>query len=247
MQNSQIDTCLVLEDGCQQEWMHKLAEQCQLPIREATKVQSHPNSCRFLLRLEVDGLALYATEDHSPQPMKTNFKPWLNKASKRDLICRAIGRQSRTIIDATAGLGQDSAHLAAAGYEVTAVERHPGLAALLLDAKRRSPDSLAERISIRHGDSRDLLQELHADVVYLDPMFPQTGKSALPKRAMQVVRQMVGDDSDINELFELAMQRFHRVVVKRPDKAAPLHSDIHHRVAGKTVAYDVYINAGIKT
>jgi len=50
-------------------------------------------------------------------------------ASRKQPILRAFGSDVRTIIDATAGLGQDAALLACMGYHVTAVERSPIVAA----------------------------------------------------------------------------------------------------------------------
>ena len=80
--------------------------------------------------------------------------------------------------------------------------------------------------------------------VYLDPMYPPPRRSsALPKRALQVLRQLVGDSSDAAELLAAARSRAARVVVKRPHRAPPLAPGTSHALASKLVRFDVYVNA----
>lgn len=71
----------------------------------------------------------------------------------------AAGGQLRAV-DATAGFGEDSLLLAAAGYNVELYEYDPVIAALLRDALRRaaksSDDALRDAVSrmdLREGDS----------------------------------------------------------------------------------------------
>lgn len=55
----------------------------------------------------------------------------------RELLVRAArvhGIDAPVAVDATAGLGEDSLLLAAAGFSVTLIERDPVIAALLADA-----------------------------------------------------------------------------------------------------------------
>lgn len=54
------------------------------------------------------------------------------------------------------------------------------------------------------------------DVIYLDPMFPGEGRTALPKRELQLLRELTGDDEGGAQLLALARTRARRrVVVKR--------------------------------
>ncbi|OGI37246.1 MAG: hypothetical protein A2140_08420, partial [Candidatus Muproteobacteria bacterium RBG_16_62_13] len=55
----------------------------------------------------------------------------------RQPLARAIGKSACTVVDATAGLAQDSFRLARYGYEVLAIERHPVTAALVRDGLDR--------------------------------------------------------------------------------------------------------------
>jgi 16S rRNA (guanine1516-N2)-methyltransferase len=78
--------------------------------------------------------------------------------------------------------------------------------------------------------------------VYLDPMFPVSGKSALVKKEMRLFHSLVGLDEDSGALLELALQRArHRVVVKRPPKAPYLgERKPQLSIAGKAVRFDIY-------
>ncbi len=172
-------------------------------------------------------------------------------APKRGPLAQAIGKRTRSIIDATAGWGQDLGLLVAMGYRVTAVERSPVMAALLEDALSR----LAVTTDV-HGpfipprlvvaDAVHYLSDLHAppDCVYLDPMFPPKRKrSALARRRLRVLREVVGDDEDRQRLFATALlTATKRVVVKRPDDAPPIADHPDATYTGKLVRYDVYMH-----
>lgn len=95
---------------------------------------------------------------------------------RHERLVRAVGKQSDNglLIDATAGLGRDSALLAQAGWQVSMLERQPVLQALLADGLARAPE-LASHLSLIRADSTEWLQQHPrcAEVVYLDPMFPE--------------------------------------------------------------------------
>ena len=75
-------------------------------------------------------------------------------------------------------------------------------------------------------------------------MFPAKRKSALAKRHIRLVREIVGADPDAVELVELARaQAGKRVVVKRPTYAEPLGGPPDMTFDGKLVRYDVYLAA----
>lgn len=170
--------------------------------------------------------------------------------SRRQPLARAVGHDSRRVIDATAGLGADAALLAAMRYEVTAIERSGILAAMFEEAQQRvSADRdtaalLGDRLRIVHGDARVLLAkgDLAADCIYLDPMFPPKRRtSALPPKEIRLVRALVGDDGDAAELLAVARTHARRVSVKRPHHAEPLASDVHASIKGTLVRYDIYM------
>ena len=156
---------------------------------------------------------------------------------KSELLVKAIGikgSQDYRVIDATAGLGTDSFVLASNGCTVTMLERSALVAALLADALARlqfnAPDhELCQRLHLSRGDSvaqlSDWACESESDfqrpeAIYLDPMFPHRKKSALVKKEMQALQQLLGVDPDADNLLEPALAlATKRVVVKRPASA----------------------------
>ncbi|MEX0655392.1 MAG: class I SAM-dependent methyltransferase [Phycisphaeraceae bacterium] len=192
-------------------------------------------------------LAIELTQlDTRTGPGRSLKQPLLKAAGLRK------GEPRPSVLDATAGLGEDAWLLASAGCTVMAVERSAVVAALLRDAivraAAREPEA-AGRLRVVHGESAAVLREMAAgdrpDVVYVDPMFP-IGRKAAERKPMRIVRWLVGDDADAAALLAAALATAkRRVVVKRPSKAAmlggrePTHS--HH---GKSVRYDVYAIGG---
>lgn len=174
---------------------------------------------------------------------------------KNQMILKATGlnKHKPSIIDLTAGLGRDSYVLATAGARVTMFERQPIVAALLDDGLRRLRSTgdeqelaIADRLSLQEGDSLDCLAALAEqetpDVVYLDPMFPERGKTAKVKKAMAFFHHLVGSDDDAADLLPLALATArYRVVVKRPRHAPPL-ADLKPGLCfeGKSTRFDVY-------
>ncbi len=186
------------------------------------------------------------------------------------MIAKAVGIKGALrpkVLDATAGLGQDSFVLASLGCEVTMLERSRIVQNLLQDGLFRAREEsesdreLAEvvsRMDLIKGDAKDYLLSMSSSdkkqddtarphVVYLDPMFPERRKSAQVKKEMQSFHQIVGSDMDADELLaparELALAR---VVVKRP-KIAPFLADCEpdHQIVGKSSRYDLYINRAL--
>lgn len=182
---------------------------------------------------------------------KTGFRA---QRFAHEMIVKAVAGRSReplTVVDATAGLGRDGFLLAAAGFSVTLMERHPAIATLLADGLYRAAQDadmapVCARLRLQVGASHDLLQQIppaqRPDVIYLDPMFPERQKTALVKKEMRIFRDVVGEDDDATALLELALQRARkRVVVKRPRKADTIGSrKPGHQLTGTSSRFDVY-------
>jgi len=160
------------------------------------------------------------------------------------------GGKTPAIVDATAGLGRDAFLLASLGAEVTLIERsavmHAKLAAAL-DVARAAGGEVAEaahRMTLLQGDARDLLPDLAPEVVLVDPMHPPRGNSALVKKEMRLIREIVGVDADSTDLLRVALASAgKRVVLKWPQKA-PLPDGIprpSHSITGKSTRYDVFM------
>lgn len=156
------------------------------------------------------------------------------------------------VIDATAGLGRDAFLMASMGAEVTLLERSPAVHALLRDGLARAgaagPDfaAIVARMTLIQGDAKVLLPAMTADVVVVDPMHPPRKNSALVKKEMRVLRQLVGADSDSFELMQAAFAcAGKRVVLKWPLRADPMPGlpKPSHQHTGKTTRYDVFVMA----
>lgn len=120
--------------------------------------------------LSVDAAGLSLTD--GDQAMRGDF----TKLQKRlqyhnlthELLVKATkvkGRERLCVIDATAGMGEDSLLLAAAGCEVTLYEQDPVIAALLQDTMRRALEDAAlheivMRMQLVEGDSIGHLRKL---------------------------------------------------------------------------------------
>jgi len=168
-------------------------------------------------------------------------------------IARACGLKSGntpSILDLTAGLGRDAFVLASLGCQVTMMERNPVIAELLEDGLRRAAEDneigpwVSERLTLIAASAPEWLagHEISADVVYLDPMFPERKKSAQVKKEMQIFHDVVGDDTDADTLLPLALETARkRVVVKRP-RHAPYLADKKPpvQIEGKSIRYDIY-------
>jgi 16S rRNA (guanine1516-N2)-methyltransferase len=167
-------------------------------------------------------------------------------------LARAVGLkkgQTPSVIDATAGFARDSFVLASLGCDVTMLEQNPVMAALIEDALARGREEAAiaditSRMQIYCADAVQYLGEhkLTADVIYLDPMYPSREKSALVKKEMQLLHQLVGSDSNSDTLLSEARQKaLKRVVVKRPKGADYLGGQKPAAsVQSKNTRFDIY-------
>ena len=180
----------------------------------------------------------------------------------RELLVRAAkmkGADRPTAIDATAGLGEDSLLLAAAGFEVQLYEQDETIAALLEDGLARAANDprlagIVARMHLTCGNSVSSLQKIvdsgtgAPDVVYLDPMFPERSKSASVKKKFQLLHHLEAPCANEEELLRAAIAaKPRKVVVKRPAKGALLAGmKPGYSIAGKAVRYDVFTPASIK-
>ena len=165
------------------------------------------------------------------------------KAGRRGELARAClgNKDSMLVLDAFSGFGVDGLTLAGLGADVTLVEKNVLVWLMLRSIAWGHP-----RVAIYFADSAELLQsEKVWDVVYLDPMFVPAKKSALPKRDLQILREIsdVAPSSKefLEQLIEIAKGSARdRVVLKRrkndPEVAKPNFS-----ICSKTICFDVYL------
>ncbi len=185
----------------------------------------------------------------------------LNKA--QEPLLRAVGWKSterQRVWDLTAGLGRDSALLYFAGLQVLMFERNPVLQTLLqygltqLAQPVKQADigtAIDPYLYLMPQDAITFLQNRDfqkmgiplTDVIYMDPMYPERKKSALVKKELRIIRNLVGADLDNELLLQQALESgVPRVVVKRP-KGAPFVADCKpsHSVESPNTRFDVYL------
>ena len=164
--------------------------------------------------------------------------------------CGLSKGETPSIVDATAGLGRDSFLLASLGAEVTLVERSEHMHKLLEEGIARARDvgypfsDIMSRMTLIHGDARDVLPALAPDVVLVDPMHPPRGNSALVKIEMRQLRDIVGADPDAFEVMKVALfVAKKRVVLKWPLRAdtMPDLKAYSHQILGKSTRFDVFM------
>ena len=167
-----------------------------------------------------------------------------DEGKKQGLVRACKPAKGMRILDVTAGWGRDAVVLASFGADVVMIERQPVMAALLADGLTRLPEQSSIKLALVTGDAKHYLQTLttddYPDVIYIDPMHPLRQKSALVKKEMQALQQLIGADHDALELIQLAITRVRqRVVVKWPQRLAPLLAP-DRSLNGKTIRFDVY-------
>jgi len=238
----------------------ELAKRLNLVLRTSTSENSE-----LSLQLDDSGLSLLRPGDKSLGALKIDFNDgaltWRRNhgGGTGQAVAKAVGlkqKKNLSVLDATAGTGTDAFVLAALGCHVTLIERHPIVAALLEDALLRAslePEvfAITEHMKLHQGSSISFMENLPEDsfdVVFLDPMFPHTGKKAQVKKSMQYFRDMVGKDEDADALLAPALKLAnYRVVVKRPRKSPFLNQQKpSFSQEGKANRFDIYVNKSMK-
>ena len=172
-------------------------------------------------------------------------------APKQGAFNQALGKKTKVVIDATAGWGGDSLLMCLQGYKVHIIERLPIMATLLDEAFSRFSQSTwaannkVEIPNIVCANATDILtkDDLKADCVYLDPMFPpKRKKSAAVNKNMQFLQWLAGADTDARQTAEVALANYSRLAIKRPDHAESLIDKPAAQFSSKLVHYDVYLN-----
>ena len=232
-----------------------LSQQLQLPIAAL-----QTTAYNYLLTLTPERLELRSTHQRSWTPLFVDFQSSSHQyrqhrgGGKNQLIAKAVGIKTAnkpTIWDLTAGLGGDGFVLATLGCPVTLFERSPIIGALLKDGLDRAYNALLitpDELHLINSDASAYLSPTNTlarpDVIYYDPMFCPTKKSALVKKDMRILRDIVGNDDDSQTLVQAALRHAQRRVVVKRARHAPLLTnhppDVQYN--GQRCRYDVYFN-----
>ena len=181
-------------------------------------------------------------------PITCDFLEW-SKRSQGGRLTRCMKGLSGkcSVIDATAGFGKDSLELASVFSSVTLIERLAWMNELLIDginlADQEPAKSMVKRFNLIKGDAKEIFLEgnLYADVIYLDPMFPNTG-SAKAKKSMQALRELTEED-DTKVLLECSMNLAKRRVVVKRHRNSPPFEDYKpdFSIKSRVVRFDIYM------
>jgi 16S rRNA (guanine1516-N2)-methyltransferase len=230
----------------------QLAERLVVPLYQSVNADNPEN---FFLSWRDGCLKLLDRELLKKGGLLVNIEPRNGEqrswpAPKQGTLAQALGRKTKTVVDATTGWAQDSLHIFRMGYELLCIERSPVMSELLTDGFIRLAQlDWMQKLNLHPpvlltGNAIDLLAglETRPDCIYLDPMFPpKRNKSALAKKSMMILRDVLGDDDDKEQLFAVALRTAgKRVVVKSPDYAEPLGGKPNENFQGKLLRYDVY-------
>lgn len=217
----------------------QLAGNIGLPLVPATansgqdhwQLQVNANHVRIV---RPDGLAMTVDFINSKAQRRSNEHNILQQPLAKALGIKTFQKRHEhapTVIDGTAGLGQDAWLIARLGCNVTLVEQSTILSSMLEFAVQKALahdeyQSTAQLLSVKHANTAEYLATRTnptADIVFLDPMYPARRKQALVKKEMQMLHELIGPDDNNEQLLNSALShaRF-RVVVKRPKSAEPL-------------------------
>ena len=224
-----------------------LAKDLNLEFQSSQKIQKTSIKNAYYLIKGKDMLYLQKGLTRRSNPIFCNFLEWSNASYGNSLIkCMRGLPKDCSVVDATAGFGRDALSLATISGSVLLIERLPWMIALLEDAidsvQHKSLKNLIGKFNLISGDAKDYLLNNHtrADVIYLDPMFPNTG-NAKAKKNIQALRDLTKEDNS-SSLFFIAMELANsRVIVKRHKNSIYVNNlKPNFSISGKTVRFDVY-------
>lgn len=157
------------------------------------------------------------------------------------------------VVDATAGRGEDSFLMAEWGFKVVSFEKNPEVfkqlsraLAALVSTDPAGKLILSEQLAFFEGDfcAEILKRKLRPEVIFLDPMYPETKKSARSEKQIENLRATVGvHDEDLEETLKKALKLAQvKVVLKRP-KSVPCPFKPQHVYKGSSTRYEVYLSS----
>lgn len=182
------------------------------------------------------------------------FQQRLKTLSKSQVLFKAMAiEKGDRVLDATAGFGKDALSFCHMGASVLALEENSMVFALLEDGLKRAFENeifkkkFYEKIKIKNLSSvtymreLDLSEEERPHSIYLDPMYPIEEKSALPKKEMAFLRDILSETKNIEEMLSLSLKvALKRVVIKRPI-GSPAIGKVSHSFESKLVRFDMYL------
>jgi len=243
--------CPILADASGQERAKSLAS-----FLNSKLIDKAPKNGSFL-SITHNALEFNSFIDNELRTLKVDFlrgsMGWrLNRPEHETQLKKALGKSTRelSIFDATAGMLGDSMIFLSLGHKVVSCEQSKIIYLLVKDACERAQEELPflKNLTLINGNSPDiheLNKNLDFDVIYLDPLYPQSKKSskrsgdiALLKSAIEL--ENIKDIGD--EIFHRFRNKAHKkIILKRPVKAPLICNKINYQIKGKSTRFDIYI------
>ena len=174
----------------------------------------------------------------------------LKRADHETLLKKALGKKNDnlTILDGTAGFLSDTLIFLALGHKVIACEQSNVLFMLLSDAIFRAKGELhfLENLELIHGNAVEVYKNTkNIDLIYLDPMYPETKKKVLRSGSMSDIKnilklEMIQNLED-EIFFNFKKHKFKKIILKRPIKSKIIDDNFNYQIKGKSTRFDVYI------
>lgn len=248
MQKVKIYTDLSIDNGVLQNISKILhIDKIDLGVFSGDGLVYEKDSLRFVVDLkDLDKPKKGVRFDWSSQ---ISYHKQRNYALRKEPLAKALGLRGDSVShvwDATCGTGKDSLLIHSFGARVSAFERVPTVACLILQEALANEAVLDNRFKFHYGTMIDVFNKGEVelpDVIYFDPMFPDEGrkKSALPRKEMQIFKTIVGSDEDSGDFLTWALQqKVKRVVVKRHPGSPFLKKNPTASFESKSVRYDMY-------
>lgn len=226
-------------------------------LTEHLSVGSIKTNTDFILHFIEDKLTLQ--DEKTKQSFCVDFNSGKNYYrtfidNTKSMLIKAIEGRIKDklhVVDATAGFGGDLFQIAARGHNVMGIEQNLIVYLLLKDALIRAEDNpqthpITQKINLVYGNACQLLSQIKkSDVIYLDPMFPESKKSAKVQKEMQLLqflnKSQLEDTNNNFNLFNIAQESAKKIVVKRPASGIYLaDSKPTSSLTGKSNRFDIY-------
>ena len=214
-----------------------------------------PSNTSFL-QYGLNGLSFVKDLNNSQQILHVDFSKgslgWRIKRAQHEInIKKALGKSKdqMLIFDATAGLLSDTMIFLSLGHKVIALEQSKIIYSLVQDAIFRCTnyDELFKNLEFHNADSIDFYRQkkIKSDVIYLDPMYPDSKKNAKRSGAMEVIKSILEIENFSAEaeniLDEFRLLNYQKIILKRPLKSKKNYSNINYQILGKATRFDIFL------
>ena len=243
-------SCVIYLDSIEKkEALNKISEYLHFEIVKKVPVKG------AFLDIKDNGLCFTLNSENPSNYLNIDFLSgsmgWrLKRADHERLLKKTLGKNidTLTIFDGTAGFLSDAMIFLAQGHKIIACEQSKIVYLLVKDALARAKGKIPylQNLEFLNDNSIEAFKKLNnIDLVYLDPMYPETKKKALGSGNINLIKNILEIEKIENKgdlLFhDFKKLNYKKIVLKRPIKANKIDLNINYQVKGKSTRYDIYI------